>query len=445
VRQLRWWGDDANVAAAAVSQGRWEGVRMLRIAGVPVRGETLHQLVIGIASTPAELGLAIACCQAELKRLQRETALWQLTRTPKELQDRRARVMAPHLATMMSALRAVIELHEAYPDDSVVDALIGDCLYRGPMASHVNDLLCYGASGAVPSGLLTQLPWASATHGPALVDAVFAGDAFAPTTDNRAGMQQLLTVVCERAHTSSLQPRSTQLVTRLDDLFLPARAMRLVGELLNRLDTDEGLLGVAVETDAFASAIKMQTSAARDERNAATVLLRHFPDHPGVLKCGICGESGALEPAIEPAGGEHYRKKLCGHKFCADCLAGWIGAKVTEGVTAIQCPAEGCCAALYPDDVERMGRREDHERYRALHARQGGERLRELASESPALRSWFQQNTRACPSCSVLIERSQGCNSMLCPCGSRFNWTDRQVQVDAALAVAEAAPRAGSV
>merc|ERR1712007_280625 len=46
--------------------------------------------------------------------------------------------------------------------------------------------------------------------------------------------------------------------------------------------------------------------------------------------------------------------------------------------------------------------------------------LKGLAKEDDDLMAWLRQNARPCPDCHVIVSRSEGCNTMICVCGTRF-------------------------
>merc|ERR1711939_640921 len=59
--------------------------------------------------------------------------------------------------------------------------------------------------------------------------------------------------------------------------------------------------------------------------------------------------------------------------------------------------------------------------------RHQGERLTDLTSgdldqASSEFLAWCMQNTRVCPTCSVIVYRYAGCNHMSCRCGASFDW-----------------------
>ena len=43
--------------------------------------------------------------------------------------------------------------------------------------------------------------------------------------------------------------------------------------------------------------------------------------------------------------------------------------------------------------------------------------------QCPPVHRWVTENTQTCPRCYVIVQRSEGCPSMLCLCGCRFCYT----------------------
>lgn len=156
-------------------------------------------------------------------------------------------------------------------------------------------------------------------------------------------------------------------------------------------------------------------------RIRAGKFFREFLPDAG-LACAICDtRCGVLQPVCVESGGEHYNKgNTCKCFYCGECLARWITSALDDG-GEVRCPTESCAFKLFADDIKRLGTDDDLAKYTALRTRQCGDRLEEALADK-SLAKWISENTRACPRCQVIIERSQGCNSMLCTCGERFNW-----------------------
>jgi hypothetical protein len=154
------------------------------------------------------------------------------------------------------------------------------------------------------------------------------------------------------------------------------------------------------------------------------------------LVCMETPEEGVVRVAL-PGGGEHFQKALlCNHRFCISCLAQWIHSCVEDNQQTIRCPQDKCPVVLFPDDVERLGNVLDVRRYQERRSQDHKSRLAEVLAgkENPEFLEWvsppdrwclccvalltvneyrgrnsqFKANCKACPSCSVIVERSKG-------------------------------------
>eukprot|EP00052_Salpingoeca_macrocollata_P024016 m.213473 g.213473 ORF g.213473 m.213473 type:complete len:542 (-) comp22171_c1_seq3:77-1702(-) len=148
--------------------------------------------------------------------------------------------------------------------------------------------------------------------------------------------------------------------------------------------------------------------------------LRHC--WPELFQCGICFEAAQppqLVLAIVNTGGEHFTKRLCGHKFCKDCLWSFVMHEVESGNVNIRCPAVGCEHILYGDDVMRLNKAAGV-KFKALNREIHVQRLKELDVEG--IPQSILNELRVCPSCRVVLQRSAGCDSMRCVCGVSFSY-----------------------
>jgi hypothetical protein len=46
--------------------------------------------------------------------------------------------------------------------------------------------------------------------------------------------------------------------------------------------------------------------------------------------------------------------------------------------------------------------------------------LRAIIKHDDVLLQWLRSHARPCPDCHVIVSRSEGCNTMICVCGTRF-------------------------
>jgi hypothetical protein len=49
-----------------------------------------------------------------------------------------------------------------------------------------------------------------------------------------------------------------------------------------------------------------------------------------------------------------YRKTVCDHASCKECMSGWVSAQVSQANSSIICPHPDCKCMLYKDDVLRV-------------------------------------------------------------------------------------------
>jgi len=139
--------------------------------------------------------------------------------------------------------------------------------------------------------------------------------------------------------------------------------------------------------------------------------------------------------------GDILRSADCQHPICQACLATFVATRVQEQfVFNVRCPFEGCVNELFEQDVTRLvgaGAIEPSvsERFAELRARDYTARAQSLSEELTDckmavvqkeqdldLLQTIWQTTRLCPRCSLIIERSHGCNSFYCICGHHFDY-----------------------
>lgn len=162
------------------------------------------------------------------------------------------------------------------------------------------------------------------------------------------------------------------------------------------------------------------------ERDKATAFVARYMPELG-LRCDVCGSEAieSLRHCKQNTGGEHYKKTIaCTHFYCAGCLERWIESNVNSMSLQVRCPDPGCRFVLYPDDVKRLCSPELQERYVALSQANYRARLSDIAADG--IGAWVAANCRLCPSCNLMVNRSEGCNSMRCICGTAFNYAEAQ-------------------
>eukprot|EP00730_Choanoeca_flexa_P002428 TRINITY_DN11048_c0_g1_i2.p1 TRINITY_DN11048_c0_g1~~TRINITY_DN11048_c0_g1_i2.p1 ORF type:complete len:1022 (+),score=105.83 TRINITY_DN11048_c0_g1_i2:87-3152(+) len=145
---------------------------------------------------------------------------------------------------------------------------------------------------------------------------------------------------------------------------------------------------------------------------------------PMALQCGICFEDTELIRVQAPnRGGEHYDKLQCNHRYCKDCLSGWVESNIQSRCLTIRCPDTSCSVALLVEDIQQHASEAMlklyKQRIKELHA----VNLRAIERGDTSTFNWIRRHCRQCPRCQAPIERSQGCDQMMCVCGHRFQWT----------------------
>ena len=168
------------------------------------------------------------------------------------------------------------------------------------------------------------------------------------------------------------------------------------------------------------------TSLAPGLREAAIEFLRlHAPQELQV--CGICDtaydDDTRRVAACTATTHEHFKKRACGHGFCNGCLAQWIEVTLKDNSASIKCPHAGCDVNLFADDVRRIAGSEAETKFVALQSADHCERLLDLLKTQKQLVESIKAEAKPCPRCCVVIYKHAGCDSMLCSCGHRFNWS----------------------
>mmetsp|Transcript_53368 Transcript_53368/g.98691 ORF Transcript_53368/g.98691 Transcript_53368/m.98691 type:complete len:277 (-) Transcript_53368:122-952(-) len=163
--------------------------------------------------------------------------------------------------------------------------------------------------------------------------------------------------------------------------------------------------------------------------------------------CEVCCEDSAVGQrcslgVLDVGNNNRVRQADCGHPICNTCMAKYIESRINESrVWNLKCPHDGCSADVREQDVKKLvdsGRLgpEMLERFVNLRNCDQKERASELASTiGELIQSWsggdsldallqLYNSTRLCPRCSMILEKSAGCNSFYCSCGFHFNFHD---------------------
>jgi hypothetical protein len=143
-------------------------------------------------------------------------------------------------------------------------------------------------------------------------------------------------------------------------------------------------------------------------------------------------------PKLTTGNGDVLRADDCQHPICQECLATWISSRVQEQlVFNVRCPFIGCTMKLFEQDLARLVgtgalAASISERFAEIRARDYTARVQALSQtlitependEDFDVLQRLWQTTRLCPRCSLVIERSEGCNSFYCICGHHFDYS----------------------
>ena len=184
--------------------------------------------------------------------------------------------------------------------------------------------------------------------------------------------------------------------------------------------------------------------------------------------CEVCQEEHRLE--------DTYTLDSCYHRFCRECLSGYIAVKVKDGDCAVPCPS--CKRTLMREEIRHVCEPADFQRYEDFLLKQTLEAMPDVRwcprpgcgtamvgeSENPLMRcpnercgfstcfncreewhadatcdefqQWKRENSQAderfqrwsndhakpCPKCTMPIEKNGGCNHVTCRCKHEFCW-----------------------
>jgi len=151
----------------------------------------------------------------------------------------------------------------------------------------------------------------------------------------------------------------------------------------------------------------------------------------GSLRCPVC-----MEPMVaQEANGfintsnmwfaperktEHWSKKPCGHGCCRSCISQWAETGINEYKGSIRCPVAGCSYRLWDQDLDMLVDKKMLKRYQEHANADYLKHLNRAIKKDAELRSWLKSHARPCPECHVIVSRSEGCNAMICVCGTHF-------------------------
>jgi len=117
---------------------------------------------------------------------------------------------------------------------------------------------------------------------------------------------------------------------------------------------------------------------------------------------------------------ENWSNQPCGHACCRSCMSMWAETAINEQKLRIKCPAVGCSYSLWQHDLENLVGEECLKRHQEHKNADYLQHLKTSVKEDACLKSWLKSHARPCPECHVIVSRSEGCNDMMCVCGTRF-------------------------
>lgn len=140
------------------------------------------------------------------------------------------------------------------------------------------------------------------------------------------------------------------------------------------------------------------------------------------VECPICCETFTDSDGIRlntECIGNTWIRTPCEHWFCVDCYTQYIEVQIADGRWRLTCPQAECKVQLFEADLVRMlgNLSSVYKRWFQLSTTDYSKRLNNL---DEMMATWLLQNGQTCPSCSVMLQRSDGCNYMRCICGIDF-------------------------
>jgi len=150
--------------------------------------------------------------------------------------------------------------------------------------------------------------------------------------------------------------------------------------------------------------------------------------------CEVCFERRSdrlpLNELKTGGNGNVLRQNDCGHGICRECMAAYVTARVDEQrVFDVRCPHPGCKNELFQQDLTKLalpvGVCEQFAKLRTQDYSQRAKELKEtLLRDAAALGKTreISNMARLCPRCSVVLQKSEGCNSFFCICGHHFQY-----------------------
>jgi len=141
--------------------------------------------------------------------------------------------------------------------------------------------------------------------------------------------------------------------------------------------------------------------------------------------CSICMDTIGLgngSVQLAASSNHSWNKQGCSCMFCQQCYTAYVEGKIKEHrVHHIPCPTPGCKAQLFEADVKSSTSEALFARFVELRKVDHKARLSEFAGSE--LADFLKDRACPCPRCSLIIEKNQGCDTMVCVCGHSFGWS----------------------
>ncbi|RHN67220.1 putative transcription factor C2H2 family [Medicago truncatula] len=138
--------------------------------------------------------------------------------------------------------------------------------------------------------------------------------------------------------------------------------------------------------------------------------------------CGICFELKTYS--------DMFQTTKCKHLYCLDCICKYVTFQINNNlVKVITCPSPNCFVQLKPNELQHNLPKQVTFRWESLiyessitfkfmsYARK---LFQNFKLDKKFLELAKRERWKRCPSCSIYVERINGCNHMMCRCGSDF-------------------------
>jgi hypothetical protein len=150
--------------------------------------------------------------------------------------------------------------------------------------------------------------------------------------------------------------------------------------------------------------------------------LRESPEKSANFSCPVCMEPLTMSSQwFAPLRkNEHWSNQPCGHACCHSCMKMWAETAINDQKTRIKCPAIGCSYSLWDHEVQALVNEELCARFLENKNTDHRKHLKSVLKEDKRLNAWLKGHARPCPECNVIVSRYEGCDHMVCVCGTHF-------------------------